>query len=270
MAGLVEGHRALVTGAASGIGRATARALAAHGAQVACLDIDPDGAARVAGEVGGVAVVADVTVPEAVDEAVARAVTELGGLSIVVNNAGVGSLSPLHGYPVAEWRRVVGTNLDGAFHVLRATVPHLLEGGDGRIVNVASISGTRPSAGEGPYAAAKAGLIALTACAALEYAPTIRVNAVSPGAVRTALTGPLLALPEWEQRWTRRTPLGRIADPEDVADVIVFLCSDLARYITGQNLIVDGGMTLHGAGVDGVLRYVLDLVEGRQPAEEDR
>jgi NAD(P)-dependent dehydrogenase (short-subunit alcohol dehydrogenase family) len=147
-----------------------------------------------------------------------------------------------------------------------AAIPHLIAGGGGSIVNTSSISGIRPSPGEGPYAAAKAAIAALTQSAALEYARhRIRVNAVAPGAIRSAMTTPLLALADWEQRWTDRTPLGRVGEPEDIADVVTFLCSDLARYITGQTIVVDGGMTLHGAGVDGVLDHVMEMLEGEPP-----
>jgi NAD(P)-dependent dehydrogenase (short-subunit alcohol dehydrogenase family) len=133
----------------------------------------------------------------------------------------------------------------------------MLAGGGGAIVNTASISGTRPAAGEAPYAASKAAVAALTATAALEYGPHIRVNAVAPGMIDTALTQPLLQVfPEQVDRFARDTPLGRIGTPEDVADVVVFLCSDLARFVTGQNLVVDGGLTLHGSGVDGMLLAV--------------
>src|SRR5205823_392628 len=163
----------------------------------------------------------------------------------------------------AEFGRVVDVNLLGVWHGMRAAIPHLLDAGGGSIVNTSSISGIRPSPGEGPYAAAKAAVAALTQSAALEYASKgIRVNAVAPGAVRSAMTTPLLGLGDWEQRWTDRTPLGRVGEPEDIADVVTFLCSDLARYVTGQTLVVDGGMTLHGAGVDGVLDYVMEMLKG--------
>ena len=172
-----------------------------------------------------------------------RTVIEMGGLDAIFNNAGTGSMARLHEYEPDEFRRVVEVNLLGVWHGMRAAIPHLLEAGAGSIVNTASISGVRPSPGEGPYAAAKAAVAALTQSAALEYgARGIRVNAVAPGAIRSAMTAPLLGLADWEQRWTDRVPLGRVGDPEDIADVVVFLCCDLARYITGQVLVVDGGM----------------------------
>jgi NAD(P)-dependent dehydrogenase (short-subunit alcohol dehydrogenase family) len=255
--GLLDGQRAIVTGGGSGIGRATCRRFVEEGARVAVLDIDGDRAVAAAEEVGGDPFTVDVTDGDALADTCHKAAAALGGLSIVFNNAGVGSLSRLHEYPLDEWDRLVRVNLHGVFHGIRATAPLLLAGGGGAIVNTASISGTRPAAGEGPYSAAKAGVAALTASAALEYAPTIRVNAVSPGMVRTALTDPLLRyFPDQVERYERTTPAGRIGDPEDIADVVVFLCSELARFITGQNLVVDGGMTLHGSGVDGILDRV--------------
>ena len=263
MTGLLDGRRALVTGGASGIGRAACRRFAAEGAQVAVLDIDVEGAKQVAAEVDGLAYPVDVRDPANVQSAVDAAAAALGGLDTVFNNAGVGSMSALHEYAIEEFDRVVSVNLHGVWHVLRAAVPHLIAAGGGRIVNTSSISGLRPSAGEAPYAAAKLGVVALTATAALEYAAQgITVNAVAPGMIRSAMTEPLLALPGWEQRQIDRTPLARIGEPEDVADVVTFLCSDLARFVTGQVVTVDGGMMLHGAGVDGILDYLRDLIAG--------
>ena len=136
-------------------------------------------------------------------------------------------------------------------------MPHLLAGGGGSIVSTASISGTRPAAGESPYAASKAAVAALTASAALEYAPTIRVNAVSPGMILTAMTEQMFEfMPSQTERFEKGTPVARIGEPEDIADVVVFLCSDLARFVTGQNIVVDGGLTLHGSGVDGIYDLV--------------
>lgn len=257
---LLAGQLAIVTGGASGIGAATSRRFAAHGARVAVLDIDAEGARAVAKEIGGVAHVVDVTDPQALHDAIHRAAADLGGLTTLVSCAGASGLARLHDYSPADWDRLVRLNLSAVFYGIRAAAPLILENGGGSIVSIASISGTRPAAGEGPYAAAKAGVAALTACAALEYAPTVRVNSVSPGMIRTAMTAPALALPGFEENWAKRTPLRRVGEPEDVADVIVFLCSDLARYVTGQNLVIDGGMTLHGSAVDGVLESVLEML----------
>ncbi len=259
--GLLTGHRAVVTGGASGIGRATCRRMAEEGARVAVLDRDSEGARRVAAEVDGLAYTVDVTDYETLERAVSDAAGRLGGISVLFNNAGIGNIARVHEFPLDEWQRIVGVNLTGVFHGFRAVVPFMLEGGDGRIVSTASISGTRPSGGEAPYAAAKAGVAAMTASAALEYGPTIRVNAVSPGMIATALTAPMLdGFPGLTDVMVEKTPLARIGTPEDVADVVVFLCSDLARFVTGQNVVVDGGMTLHGAGVDGVLERVEELL----------
>lgn len=255
--GLLEGQRAVITGGGSGIGRATARRMADEGASVAVIDINGDAAHEIAAEIGGSAHVADVTDADGLRGAVDAASAAMGGITIMFNNAGVGNQSPLHEWAPEEWDRMLAVNLTGVYLGFRAAVPHIRASGGGSIVSTASISGTRPAAGEAPYAAAKAGVAAITASAALEYGPGIRVNAVSPGMVLTALTEPLLQfLPHERARFERTTPLGRIGEPDDIAGVVVFLCSDLARFITGQNIVVDGGMTLHGSGVDGIFEQV--------------
>ncbi len=229
---------------------------------VAVVDIDGDRATAVAKEIDGLAYTADVTDYDALAGAVDDAAAQLGGLSVLFNNAGTSSMHKIHEWPLEEWNRFVAINLHGVFHGFRAAIPHLLASGDGRVVSTASISGTRPAAGEAPYSAAKAAVIALTADAALEYGPTVRVNAISPGMIRTPLTEPLFGIfPELEDRFVRDTPVGRVGDPDDIADVVVFLCSDLSRFVTGQNLVIDGGLTLHGSGVDGVLDRVEALLD---------
>jgi NAD(P)-dependent dehydrogenase (short-subunit alcohol dehydrogenase family) len=260
--GLLDGHRAVVTGGGSGIGAETCRRMAAEGAQVAVFDVNAGNADAVAREVDGVAYTVDVTDYDALSAAMHAAADHMGGLSLLYNNAGGSTLSPIHDYDVAEWRRIVDLNLTGVFHGFKAGAPLILATGGGAIVSTASISGTRPAAGEAPYSAAKAAVIALTANAALEYAPTIRVNSVAPGMIRTPLTELLLEKRGigLEDQQRAKTPLDRIGTPGDIADVVVFLCSDLARFVTGQNLVVDGGMTLHGSGVDGVLDIVRDLL----------
>jgi 3alpha(or 20beta)-hydroxysteroid dehydrogenase len=255
--GLLEGQRAVVTGGASGIGRATARRMTEEGSRVAVIDINAEAAHRCADEIGGTAHPADVTDPDGLGRAMDEASSALGGITTLFNNAGVGNQAPLHGWDPEEWNRLLAVNLTGVYLGFRAAVPHIRAAGGGRVVSTASISGVRPAAGEGPYAAAKAGVAALTASAALEYGPEIRVNSVSPGMILTALTEPLLRfLPHERDRYERTTPLGRIGEPADIADVVVFLCSDLARFITGQNIVVDGGMILHGSGVDGIFEQL--------------
>jgi NAD(P)-dependent dehydrogenase (short-subunit alcohol dehydrogenase family) len=256
--GLMDGQRAVVTGGASGIGRATCRAMAREGARVAVLDRNGDGAAATAADVEGRAWTVDVTDPDALERTMLDAASWLGGLSALFNNAGASTMARIHEWKLDEWEEVVRLNLSGVFHGLRVGAPLIVENGGGSIVNTSSISGTRPAAGEAPYAAAKAAVAALTATAALEYGPSVRVNAVAPGMIHTGLTDILLTGFDWTvPHMEDKTPLGRIGAPEDIADVVVFLCSGMARFITGQNLVVDGGMTLHGSGVDGLLERFL-------------
>jgi len=251
--GLLDGRSAVITGGGSGIGAATARRMAAEGAAVTVLDIDGAAADTVAREVNGRAYEVDVTDYGALEVAIKDAHEQMGGLTTLFNNAGNSNMAKIHQWDLAEWDRVVRLNLTGVFHGFRAAVPLMLDGGGGSIVSTSSISGTRPAAGEAPYAAAKAAVAALTATAALEYAPAIRVNAIAPGMIHTGLTDILLTGFEWTVPFMEeKTPLARIGVPEDIADVVVFLASDLARFVTGQNLVVDGGMTLHGSGVDGL------------------
>jgi NAD(P)-dependent dehydrogenase (short-subunit alcohol dehydrogenase family) len=251
--GLLDGRCAVITGGGSGIGAATARRMAEEGAQVAVLDLDGDKAESVAKEVDGHAFQVDVTDYDALEAAVRDAHEQMGGLTTLFNNAGNSNMARIHEWELAEWERVVRLNLSGVFHGFRAAVPLMLDGGGGSIVSTSSISGTRPAAGEAPYSAAKAAVAALTATAALEYAPTIRVNAVAPGMIHTGLTDILLTGFDWTVPFmVEKTPVARIGAPDDIADVVVFLASDLSRFITGQNLVVDGGMTLHGSGVDGL------------------
>ncbi|MGO8823826.1 MAG: SDR family NAD(P)-dependent oxidoreductase [Acidimicrobiales bacterium] len=255
--GLLEGRTAVVTGGGSGIGRATCRRMTEEGARVAVFDVDAASAEQVAKEIGGVAYGVDVGDPDAMQAAVDAAAAQLGGLSIIYNNAGTSAFNRMHELDLSEWDRVLRVNLTGVWAGIRAAVPHIRAAGGGSIVSTASISGTRPAAGEGPYSASKAAVAALTASAALEYGPTIRVNAVSPGMIRTTMTAPWFQyMPDQEERFVTGTPVGRVGEPEDVADVVVFLCSDLARFVTGQNIVVDGGLTLHGSGVDTIFDRV--------------
>jgi len=254
--GLLDSKRALVTGGGSGIGAATCRRMAQEGATVAVVDRDRKSAEAVADEIGGHAFVADVSDHGQVKKAVEQASESLGGLSIVFANAGIGTMAVTGEMDPDEWRKIIDVNLTGVFHTVRECLPYLSASGNASIVCTASISGVRPAEGEGAYAAAKAGVAAFCSSLALEYGPAIRANAVSPGMIATSLTAPLIDnFPEIVDRMIQKTPAGRIGTPEDIADVVIFLCSDLASFVTGQNIVVDGGMTLHGSGVDGLYRY---------------
>ena len=263
--GLLDGHRSIITGGASGIGAATARRFAAQGAHVAVLDRDGDGAAAVAAEVGGVSIAVDVADLDAVGAAIREAAERLGGLDDLFANAGVGNLKRLDAYREKEWDLLVDVNLKGTFACLRAAAPimqaaHAETGRTGSVVTMASVSGIRPTRGEAPYSAAKAGVIALTRSAALEYGPALRANCVSPGFIHTPLTAFAATHEDFRPAIDAGTPLGRAGRAEEVADVAVFLCSDLASYVTGINLVIDGGSLLPSQQSDPMLTGLLSML----------
>jgi NAD(P)-dependent dehydrogenase (short-subunit alcohol dehydrogenase family) len=244
---LLENRVALVTGAGSGIGRAIARQLAAEGASVVVSDLDESGGAETVRSIqgsGGRAVFVRADASQAADgEAlVAATVRELGGLHIAVNNAGIGGPSaPVGEYPVEGWDRVIGVNLSGVFYGMRHQIPAMLQSGGGSIVNVASILGQVGFRTAGAYVAAKHGVVGLTRSAALEYAARkIRVNAVGPAFIKTPLIEKDMT-PESRQSLVALHPIGRLGEPEEVAELVTWLCSEKASFVTGAYYAVDGG-----------------------------
>ncbi|MGH7552136.1 MAG: SDR family NAD(P)-dependent oxidoreductase [Longimicrobiales bacterium] len=251
----LRGSCAIVTGGATGIGRAIALELARHGADIAFNYID-DGDGRVRAEAERtlaelrqmeVTVLcrdSDVRDPMAVAAFVEEAEHALGGVHILINNAGIGRDRALWRMEDDEWRDVIDTNLSGAFHMIRAVAPIMRSQQHGKIVNVASVHGLRSEFGLANYAASKAGMIGLTRSAAVELGPSnINVNAVAPGYIRTTRLTDGVA-PEILDRARERSVLGRLGDPQDVAHVVTFLCSERARHITGAVIPVDGGHML--------------------------
>lgn len=256
------GQQAIVTGGASGIGRAVAELFAREGAQVAVFDRDADGAKSVAGAIGGHAFEVDVRDGDALTAAVDAAADAMGGVSILVNNAGVGDLRPMHTVDERLLRRLMDVNFTGTYHGMRAAIPRMVEAGGGTVVNVASLSGISPTRNEAPYSAAKAAVIALTRSGALEYGPSVRVNCVAPGFVRTALTAIWDEHPDAFAPIREAIPLHRIGDADEIAQLVLFLSSRRSSYITGQTIVVDGGLSLPQAGTDAALQKLFDELSG--------
>ncbi len=260
--GELDGQVTIITGGASGIGRATAVRFAAEGASVAVFDRDGDAAQRVAEEIDGRAFVVDVRDGEALTAAVAAVIDEAGRIDVLFNNAGSGDLRPLHTVDDKLWHRLIDVNLTGTFNGMRAVVPTMLAAGRGTIVNNASVSALTPTRNEAAYSAAKAGVIALTKSGALEYGPGIRVNCVAPGHVRTPLTAAWEQFPDVFDPVERTIPLGRIGHADEIAEVVLFLASSRSSYMTGQTLVVDGGISLPQAGTDAALAELFDRFSG--------
>jgi NAD(P)-dependent dehydrogenase (short-subunit alcohol dehydrogenase family) len=243
----LDGRVALVTGGGSGIGRASAHALAQAGAHLAVSDIDEDAARTVAQEIGrGDAYRLDVADEAEVEAVVGTIMDRHGRIDILVNNAGLGARVPTVDMPTERWRHVLAVNLDGSFFCARAAGRHMVAAGQGAVVNLASIMGLVGGAHYPnlAYHSAKGAVVNFTRALACEWAPRgVRVNAVAPTFARTRLTEPLLADQAMAERLLTDTPMGRFAEAEEVAAAILFLASDAASMITGAILPVDGGWT---------------------------
>jgi NAD(P)-dependent dehydrogenase (short-subunit alcohol dehydrogenase family) len=243
---VLEDEVAVVTGAGSGIGRECALTLARAGAALACLDRDGRAAERTCGEIAAseraVAISVDVTDEGQVQDAVARAEAELGPIRMLVNAAGIVVRKGLLETTADEWRRVVDVNLTGYFHLLQAVVPRMEAAGGGRIVQIASIAG-HTGYGYVSYTAAKGGVLAITRQLALELAGRrIRINSVSPGVIETGLNRDTLSTDAIRRATVANTPWGRIGSPEDIAQAVLFLLGPGSDFVTGTDLVVDGGM----------------------------
>jgi len=251
MTGLVTGKVALVTGGGSGIGRASALTFAREGAKVVVADVAVEGGeetARLIQQHGGEAVFvkADVSRAAEVEALVARAVQTYGRLDCAHNNAGIeGAAATVVDYAEDAWERVIAINLKGVWLCMKYEIPQLLKQGGGALVNTASTAGLVGYRGGSAYVASKHGVVGLTKTAALEYAKAgVRVNAVCPGAIDTPMMGRLTGhRPQRAERMAAAEPVGRMGRPEEIAEAVVWLCSEAASFVTGHAMAVDGGLT---------------------------
>lgn len=241
----LEDSVAIVTGGSSGIGKAIVERFAWEGAEVVIADVQEERGRELAEEVDCSFKHCDVSDYENVKQVVDETVEEYGKLDIMVNNAGIGSQADIQEMELDEWRKILSVDLDGVMHGCKAAAPHLKET-DGKIINMASIYGLVGDVGATAYNAAKGGVVNLTRSVADDLAQEdVNVNSICPGFVATPMTEQALEDEDFRQHVLGETPMGRVAEPEEIASVATFLASDEASYITGANIPVDGGWTSH-------------------------
>jgi NAD(P)-dependent dehydrogenase (short-subunit alcohol dehydrogenase family) len=239
----LDGKTAVVTGGAQGIGFEIARALGEAGAAVIIADLNPALGEAAASSLGAAFELLDVTDVGAVSALAAK----LGRVDVLVNNAGIVRNDPAEDTSDADWSRVIDVNLSGVFWCCREFGKHMLEAGSGSIISTASMSGyvSNHPQKQVAYNASKAAVIHLTRSLAGEWAPRgVRVNAIAPGYTETPLTREGLARTEWSDLWLRETPMGRVAQPQEMAPAVVFLASEASSFVTGHTLVIDGGYTV--------------------------
>ncbi len=252
---LLIGKTAVISGAASkrGIGRATAQLFAEHGARVAILDIDADAAAEAAAELpnvdtgGHIGLRCDVADKHSCSKAAAEVITAFGAVNVLINNAGITQPVTTLDITEADWQKIVSVNMTGVLFLSQAFIPHMRDGGGGSIACMSSVSAQRGGGifGGPHYSAAKAGVLGLAKAMAREFGPAgIRVNSVTPGLIQTDITGGKLT-DQMRADIIKGIPLSRLGDATDVANIYLFLASDLSAYVTGATIDVNGGMLIH-------------------------
>ncbi len=245
----LNGRVAVITGASKGLGKAMSLSLAAEGAKIVMIARNAGPLEEAAAEVRALGVealtiTADVADEVQVEQLRTEVIARFGSVHILINNAGMNLRKPLADFTLAEWRLVLDTNLTSAFLMSRAFIPHLVSNGGGRIINLTSMMSHISLPGRVPYSSSKAGLLGFTKALALEMAPRrITVNGISPGPCATEINLPILNNPEVSRQFTERIPLGRWGKVEEIGALAAHLCSDAAEFITGTDIVIDGGWT---------------------------
>lgn len=246
----LKGKTAIITGARRGMGRSHALKLAEHGVKVTVADISKEDCQKVVDEIenkGGeaMAVKCDVTDKSQVEEMVQKTVDEFGSLDILVNNAGIAQFKPFEDMTEEDWKRTIDINLNGYFRCAKEAIKHMLKQDSGSIINIASIAMGQTGVGFSHlahYCASKGGIVGMTEELALEFAKkNIRVNAISPGIIETPMIDPITNDPDQKQKTLSQIPMGRVGKPEEVSNMVVFLASDASSYMTGSDMVIDGG-----------------------------